>query len=113
MYLENFTSIEDVKKEFNINDDELEGVEILLAWYGYGDYCGDACVIFKRDGKYYTVNCGHCSCNGLEGGWNPILTDIEELTYLIEFGKWGVDSSCSGSNNFQKELRIILDNIVP
>lgn len=45
--------------------------DILLAWYSYEDYSGSAFVLFKKGDDLFEVNGGHCSCNGLEGQWDP------------------------------------------
>jgi hypothetical protein len=60
---------------FGITDEDLSGAEILFAGYVYESYEGDAFVLFRRDGKFYEVHGGHCSCYGLEGQWEP-----EEIT---------------------------------
>lgn len=67
MYLHDWNNIEGVKNDFEISDEQLEDVKILLASYTYEDYDGSAFVLFLRDGKLYEVNGSHCSCYGLEG----------------------------------------------
>lgn len=71
-YFENFSSVEDIRKEFSIPDDAIADEEVLFAYYGYGCYCGAATVLFQRNGKLYEVTGSHCSCNGLEDGWVPV-----------------------------------------
>ena len=44
---------------------------VLFASYGGRSYEGDAIVILERDNKLYEVRGSHCSCNGLEGQWDP------------------------------------------
>lgn len=89
-YVENFKTIEDIAREFAGSDygterrqaqilADLNGAIIHLAWYGYGDYSGSSFVLYEKDGKLYEVNAGHCSCNGLEGQWEPEETSIEAL----------------------------------
>lgn len=63
-------------EKFKIADDFPTDEQILLGARGWGSYCGDAFVLFERDGKLYEVNGGHCSCYGLEGQWTP-----EETTW--------------------------------
>jgi hypothetical protein len=53
--------------------------EVLVAVYEYEDYSGSACVLFKRDGKLFEVDGGHCSCYGLEGQWDPTETTWKTL----------------------------------
>ena len=58
-----------------------KNIEIIVAWYGYGDYHGSAIVVYrdKRDGKLYEVNGWHCSCYQLEGQWKPEEVVVKEL----------------------------------
>lgn len=49
---------------------------VLFASYGGAAYEGDAIVLLERDGKLYEVRGSHCSCNGLEGQWDP-----QEITW--------------------------------
>lgn len=83
-YYEDFESIEDVKKEYELTDAELEGVEILYAVYQTGCYDGESLVLFKKEGKIYIVNASHCSCNGLEGCWDPVETNEKALKMEID-----------------------------
>lgn len=53
--------------------------DILFASYEDGGYDGHAIVVFERDGLIYEVNGYHCSCNGLEGTWEPEATNWEAL----------------------------------
>lgn len=91
-YFNNFNNIEDVLSSFGDRDNngntkyniDVKEEEILLASYGGSGYEGDAVVIFHRDGKYYEVHGSHCSCNGLEGQWQPEETSMEALAYRLE-----------------------------
>lgn len=78
-YIEEFHSKEDIIEAYAVKGSELLGADILLAWYGYGEYCGRSFVIFKRKGKLYEVNGSHCSCFELEGQWEPEETSWEAL----------------------------------
>ncbi len=62
----------------------LDGADLLYAEYDNEDYDGSAVVIFKRDGKLWAVYGSHCSCDGLEGQWEPEETTWEELLKYIE-----------------------------
>ena len=88
---------------------EYKGVEILFASYGYENYSGDAFVLFRRDGKLYEVNGGHCSCYGLEGQWEPEETTIEALRHRLSNGWFGTDKY--SGNVFADVLQIYLDNM--
>jgi len=98
VYLNNFTSKEDIAEEFSgerfeYNPKAKAGgrADILgqletvhLAWYGDGDYCGDALVIYENGGKLYHVEGGHCSCYGLEGQWDPTETTWKAVGMIVK-----------------------------
>ena len=79
MYLGYFGNKHDLMHNFEISEKELEGCRILFAAYENESYEGYALVIFSKDGKLYEVNGSHCSCNGLEGQWEPEETNFEAL----------------------------------
>lgn len=79
MYLGNFIDRENMMANFEISEETLEGCRILFAAYENESYEGYAMVIFSKDGKLYEVNGSHCSCNGLEGQWEPEETSLEAL----------------------------------
>lgn len=88
-----------LKADFEIGDDALLGVEILLASYTYESYSGDAFVLFSRDGKLWEVNGSHCSCYGLEGQWEPEETSVESIERRISTGRF---------DNIRQELAAVL-----
>jgi hypothetical protein len=106
MFLENFDSREDVFNVFNIEDDPA--INMLFAWYGYGDYCGSAFVLFEKEGKMYEVNGSHCSCNGLEGDWDPEEVEKEHLLHRINEGSLGAESYYEGGA-FAEDLKKVLN----
>ena len=57
---------------------------VLLAHYYTGSYEGDALVVYKKDGKFYTVEGSHCSCYGLEGQSNPEEYDSETFKQVVD-----------------------------
>lgn len=79
-----FDSIEDLKKEYEITDEDLRGVEILYAAYESGCCDGQSLVLFKQDDKLYIVDAAHCSCYGLEGQWDPVETNEKALKMEID-----------------------------
>ncbi len=81
---EDFQDIEHLKKEFEITNDDLQGVEILFAVYRIGSYDGQSLVLFKKDDKLYIVDASHCSCYGLEGLWEPVETNEKALKMEID-----------------------------
>ena len=78
-YFQKFSDVESVRSEFKIGEDALKDEEVLIAWYGYGSYSGGALVLFQRDGVLYEVSGSHCSCDGLEGQWEPSEVTWDQL----------------------------------
>ena len=68
-------SHEDLRRDYPQAPDDKD---IIFAGYTYEDYSGDAIVVFRKDGKIYQNDDGHCSCNGLEH-WEPEETSVEAL----------------------------------
>jgi len=79
MFVNDFNDIEDLKREFRLSDEQLDGFEILLASYVIDGYDGSAYVLMRKDGCLYEVEAGHCSCFGLEDGWDVEATTIEAI----------------------------------
>lgn len=57
---------------------------LLFASYGGGCYEGDALVIFEHEGTLYEVHGSHCSCNGLEGQWEPGVVTWPALRLRVD-----------------------------
>jgi hypothetical protein len=89
--------------------DFADGCEILLAYYSYEDYSGEAFVLFRKDGKLFEVNGGHCSCYGLEGQWGPEETTIDALLHRLNSGRLG--RGYYDTNEFAEELREVLAKV--
>ncbi len=92
-------------EDFNIDIDVLKDVSILLAYYRYYDYSGDAYVLFIHNDILYEVHGGHCSCYGLEGQWEPEETTAESIEYRMNNGILGLDYN---KDTFRTELRQVL-----
>lgn len=62
--------------------------DAVFYWYVSGSYEGDGALIAIKDGKWYTQNLSHCSCNGpLDGFANNILEYIHrDLDTLLSMG---------------------------
>lgn len=106
-----YVGFEGIKYDFLISDVELEGVDILLAYYSYEQYEAEglAFVLFRKDGALYEVNGGHCSCYGLEGQWKPEEVSLEELEHRLTKGKLGLGYGSDGyPNRFSNELKEII-----
>lgn len=110
MYLTNFKSNEDILEQYSIDAKELEGATIHLAWYGYGSYCGSSFVIFEKDGKLFEVNASHCSCNGLEGKWDPEETTWEALK-IRDINQY--DDGDVGEKEAEEALKALVDAHLP
>lgn len=85
-----FGSADDIAYEFGIPRDQLDNINIVVAWYDYEDYDGEAFVLFKNGSEFYEVHGGHCSCMGLEDQWEPELSSTEALQRATEhnYGWW-------------------------
>lgn len=101
-----------------LSSERWRGVEVLIASYGTEDYGGDAFVLFRRHGKLFEVNGGHCSCYGLgrkdfsgdrETQWEPEETTVTELRRRVNVGTLGYDGY--HGNKFADELRAALDSL--
>lgn len=113
VYLEDWDTLKQVENDFELKDNELEDIEILLAYYSYEDYQGEAFVLFRRDGKLYEVNGSHCSCYGLEDQWSPEEVMLEELEHRITEGTFGLGYSYydDAPNHFNIELKEIIQQL--
>lgn len=85
-YFGNWSCKEDVARDFRVEVEALKDINVLLAWYGDGDYCGSAFVLYEKDGQLYEVHGGHCSCYGLEDQWEPEETSVETVAHVVEDG---------------------------
>ena len=86
-YLGNWSCKADVENDFAVKLEK--NVHILVASYEYGDYEGSAFVLFKQGRKYFEVNGGHCSCNGLEEQWDPEETSLQAIRHRVKEGNLG------------------------
>lgn len=82
-FLGDFDNVNDVENNFGVN---LEGKNILFAEYNTESYEGSAWVIYYDSGKLYEVHGSHCSCDGLEGQWNPEDITAEVIIERINRG---------------------------
>ena len=105
-FLQNFGSVEDICKAYDVDSSVLKDAKIYIAWYGYGNYCGSSFVLFEQNGKLYEVNGSHCSCNGLEGQW-----DAEETSWEVVKGYIN-DYRFDGEYEGSEEARNLLTKIV-
>ncbi|QQV89603.1 hypothetical protein SJ_185 [Proteus phage SJ_PmiM] len=96
VFMELFTSKEDICHEFQIPTDVLDDKEIVLAYYDYEDYSGWATVIYMDiTGTFWEVHGSHCSCYGLEGQWEPELIGL--INTFKEYSKTQQIDSGKGS----------------
>lgn len=104
-YIGLFENAEDVFEQFHVSLADREGVEIVLAAYRDEDYCGNAFVLFRKDGQVFEVNGSHCSCNGLEGQWEPEEADTANLKVRLDAARqYGTDYTFGGGADALREL---------
>ncbi len=84
MYLADFDCLQSVLNAYNIEEKDLDGMEILCAFYTIGCYDGRSMVLLKKDDKLFIVDAAHCSCYGLENQWSPVETTETLLRKEIE-----------------------------
>lgn len=71
--------LQEMARDFEIDIEILNSINILVASYTYEHYNGSAFVLFEQDGVLYEVNGSHCSCYGLEDQWEPEEVNLDEL----------------------------------
>lgn len=86
------------RKEYKLSDviadwgeqceENLKGATILFHKYTYEDYSGLAFTLYIKDGLLYEVNGSHCSCSGLEGQWDPELTNKSSLEMRNKWNRY-------------------------
>ena len=81
-----FQTKQDILDFFDIPSEALDGSKVLFAWYGTEALEGKAFILLERDSQLYSVFATHCSCNGLEGQWNPQRTSWTTLKHLLRAG---------------------------
>lgn len=83
MFYGDFTCVEDVYNEFQVDPKDQLGNVIIFASYDFEGYEGYANVILIKDGKFHHVEGSHCSCFGLEGQWQPEEMPAEALIKMF------------------------------
>jgi hypothetical protein len=70
-----------VMSVYQVDSEELGPYDILIAGYWAGDYSGESWMLLRSRvcGRLFEVHASHCSCNGLEGCFDPVETT---RTYL-------------------------------
>lgn len=102
------TPFEEMCDDFDIvHDDMISENEILIASYGGTSYDGDAFVLFERGGTLYEVHGAHCSCNGLEGQWEPEETTAEAIA--LRFKEKGYFFSDHPANAIERLKEILIE----
>lgn len=105
-YLSEFKERKDIEDAYECKIPD--SAEILLAYYGYGSYCGASFVLYRDGGKLYEVNGSHCSCNGLEGQWEPEETTVAALK--ARNGFYTEDGGNEAETKFKELLETLSDN---
>ena len=99
-----FSDVDEVKKQFEVSDEDWKGVNVIYGNYGSYSYDGDAMVVFEKDGKLYQVEGSHCSCYGLEGQWIPTETNLMALRAYKPSSDYFVPDGIEGWEKTLKEL---------
>jgi hypothetical protein len=68
-----------IVSEFEVEETELEGFEILIAAELSESYESSNWFLLRKEGRLYENHGGHCSCNGYEEQWGPEETNTEYL----------------------------------
>ena len=81
-------SVDDVLSGYGISREDMDGMEVLFAYYSYEDYSGYSFVLLRdaQSGELFEVNASHCSCYGLEDQWEPEPVTLEELIHRVRHG---------------------------
>lgn len=106
LYTGSFSSRLEIEKEYNIQLDP--DIEILVAWYGVGNYEGESFVLFRQNGKLFEVNASHCSCYGLEDKWEPEETSVAALILRFKPGGQFAYAGDEERIQFSQEMRHVI-----
>jgi len=85
--------LEEVKKDWQLTDADVEGIEVLFHCYEYANYEGYAFTLYRKNGKLYESNGSHCSCYELENQFSEEETSKEAILYRLDHGHWDIDTS--------------------
>lgn len=81
-----FADRERMMEAFEVSEKELEGYNVVYAYYEDDCYDGSAFVLLEKNGEYFEVNGSHCSCYGLEGQFDLEATTAEALKHRADEG---------------------------
>ena len=97
-----------IAADFEVPLSDLDGIELVVAYMseGSGGCDSDAFIVFRKDGKLYEVNGGHCSCYGFEGQWEPEETNVAAI---IQRQDWAIAGG--GYDSDAAAIRAALSNI--
>lgn len=98
VFLGSWDTEADVFDSFHVNPVKQQNIHICFAVYSGENYEGVAFVIFSKNGKLYEVNGAHCSCDGLEGQWEPEAVSLVELQNRLLKGTFGTYTFEEGFN---------------
>ena len=106
LYINDWSNLEDLTKDFELSPQGLEDCKILFASYGCECYTGEAFVLVAKNNELFEVNGSHCSCYGLENQWSLEEVVLKELEHRLVSGRLGTSDYCG--NAFAKELKEFL-----
>lgn len=94
---------------FQIEENELDGFEVLVAYESVGDYGCDSSnwFLIRKDGQLYENYGSHCSCMGFEEQWGPEETSVDYLlSDKFNFCTGGYDNDGGGNvEAVERELK--------
>ncbi len=108
-----------LKYDFDINDSQLKGVNIILASYTRWSKLipnNIAFILFLKDNKLYMVNAkrNERAQDELFGQWQPKEVTIKELRKMLldnESSNMGVGTYYNGCNMFRVEMEFVLGKL--
>ena len=82
VFLGRWENVLDLEADFQ--DGSVLDYNIIVACYDGGEYDGECAVLCEKDGQLFETSSGHCSCNGLEGTFEPQPVTQEYLKMRFE-----------------------------
>lgn len=95
-----------LEMEEALKSNKYKNIHIVLAYYLYEDYSGEAFVLFIKGRTLYEVNASHCSCYGLEDQWKPEKTSLLAIKHRLKTGTLGMGGY--DGDRYNSKLKSIL-----
>lgn len=115
LWMGQWSSLEELAKDFEINPEDHADYDIFVGYYSYEDYSGDSYVLARHipTGELRVNTAGHCSCYGLEGTWSPekTLASVELKGFDSKYKSMPFKASYKGEEVFVEALRKLLTEL--